>query len=208
MRATTVQVRRESLDTVLKWHKNTGAPPAWDQLLSEALATAQYLTTPWAVRVRCGLVTEQDTGEVIDPQPTGAQMQLSDTQQVTYTITALDAKGYEVDTVDFSCSIDNPDVASVTDNGNDFLVVAGNPGSAVLSFTDGTLTATEALDVVPGSVATVRVQAGEPQEQPAAEGGETPAEGGTTPDTGQTPPTDTGGTVPSDTDAPQVNPLG
>ena len=87
-------------------------------------------------------------------------MQLRDTEQVTYTITALDAKGYEVDTVDFSASIDNGDVAAITDNGNTFLVVAGNPGSAVITFTDGTLTATEALDVVPGDLATIRVVAG------------------------------------------------
>ena len=211
VRATTIEVRRESLDIVLEWYEDVEQTPPYTTLLKLATLTAQYLTTPWAIKIRVGLVVDQKTGEPINPQPTGVTMQLRTNEQVTYTITALDSKGYEVNTVDFSGEIDNGDVAAITDNGNTFLVVAGAPGSAIITFTDGTLTATEALDVVPGDIATIRVVAGAAEEQPDST---SPTDPNVPVDPNNPNPTDpnvgpTNPAVdPNDPNAPVVNPLG
>jgi hypothetical protein len=200
-----------SLDIVLDWFEDAEPIPAYTELLKLASLTAQYLTTPWAIKIKVGLVVDQETGEPINPQPTGAEMQLRTNEQVTYTITALDSKGYVVDTVDFSGEIDNGDVAAITDNGNTFLVVAGAPGSAVITFTDGTLTATEALDVVPGDVATISVVAGAAEEQPSDD--TTPTDPNAPVDPNNPNPTDpnvgpTNPAVdPNNPDNPVVNPL-
>lgn len=136
-------------------------------------------------------------------------MQLKDSQQVTYTITGLDAKGYEVSGEDFSASVDNESVVAVTDNGNTFLAVAGQPGSAIITFTDGTLTATEAVDVVPGDVATIQIQPGAPEDQPAAGAGGDAGGGAVGGDTGGGVPAGGGDPAvnPDDPNAPVVNPL-
>src|SRR5207237_790861 len=54
-------------------------------------------------------------------------------------------------------------------------VVAGQPGSAVVTLTDGTISATLAVDVVPGSVATVEVTTGDPVPQTPASDTGTPS---------------------------------
>jgi len=95
-------------------------------------------------------------------------MQLTDTQQVDYTIEVDDTKGYAVPGAALAASVDNPAVATVTQTGSTFTVVAGQPGSAVVTFTVGGLTATEAIDVVAGGVATIKVTAGTPVDQPVA----------------------------------------
>ncbi len=45
-------------------------------------------------------------------------------------------------------------------------IVAGTVGSAVITVSDGTLSATEAIDVVAGPVATVTIGEGTPVPQP------------------------------------------
>ena len=94
--------------------------------------------------------------------------QLHDNEQFDVVASATDAKGFVVADA-FTAPIDNTAVATVVAgaDGATFTVVAGTPGSAVLTVTDGTLTATLAVDVVPGSVALVDLVAGTPVPQPA-----------------------------------------
>lgn len=233
----TTKVRLTALQIVTNWFERQGAALEWEQVLQLARDTVAYLTGPSVVCIRVGLVTNQTTGEVVNPQPQppgDAMAQLHDDEQVTVSIVALDAKGYQVNSVDFSASIDNDQVASVTDLGNDFLIVAELPGSATITFTDGTLTANLAVDVVPGDIATVQVQVGTPEKQPApdAGGGDTgevapPVDTGVPPaDTGEVvppadgetppvevppadvPPTDTGEVPPAEAAPPADNPVG
>lgn len=81
-------------------------------------------------------------------------MQLHDTEQFTLTLEAQDSKGFAVaDTLTWT--VDDPNVVSlqVSSDTMSATILAGAPGSAVVTITDGTLTATEAVDVVPGAVA-------------------------------------------------------
>jgi hypothetical protein len=120
---------------------------------------------------------------------------LKDSQQVDYNIEADDAKGQAVSADTFSASVDNPSVVTINQEGSKFTAVAGTPGSAVVTFTDGTRSVTEAIDVVPGDVATIKVTPGTPTDQPSA-----------APSTPASAPTDTpapaDSTTPAPTDAP------
>ncbi len=95
--------------------------------------------------------------------------QLHDDEQVDVSVRALDAKGFEVD-VDLSATVDDETVATVTEgaDGHTFTVVAGNPGSTIVHVTTGDLEATLAVDVVPGDVALVKLDVGEPTKQAPA----------------------------------------
>lgn len=100
-------------------------------------------------------------------------MQIVDTQKFQLSADPEDAAGYDVD-VPINFSIDNPAVASLADVTVDGVVdpkskwvVSGAPGSAVVTVTVPTtegnpdLTATLAVDVVPGGVATVNLVTGD-----------------------------------------------
>jgi hypothetical protein len=98
----------------------------------------------------------------------GAVMQIHDNEQYAITVSAVDSKGFPTTDV-FTTAVDNPDVISVVDDDQDgrtFTVVAGNPGSAVITISDGTLSVTEAVDVVVGEAVTISVQEGAPEDQP------------------------------------------
>lgn len=100
-------------------------------------------------------------------------MQVHDNEQFTLSVSAVDSKGFPTSDT-FTVSVDNPDVVSVVDDDQDgrtFLVVAGNPGSAVVTIqeSDGPLFVTEAVDVVVGDAVTVSVVEGTPEDQPVPE---------------------------------------
>lgn len=101
-------------------------------------------------------------------------MQIVDTQKFQLTADPQDAAGYDVD-VPITFTIDNAAVATVADvtlddgttDPKSKWIVAGAPGSAVVTVsvptTEGNpdLTATLAVDVVPGGVATVQLVTGD-----------------------------------------------
>lgn len=116
--------------------------------------------TPVRMQVTAGDVTEQE-----ERKP----MQIHDNEQFTLSVTESDAKGFPViDNVEWT--VDNADVVSlvVADDKQSCLVVAGNPGSAVVTITDGTLSATEAVDVVAGTAALISISEGAVETQPEA----------------------------------------
>lgn len=88
-------------------------------------------------------------------------MQIHDNEQFTLAAVAADAKGFAVADA-LTWTVDDSTVASliVADDGQSVTVVAGNPGSAIVTVTDGTLTATEAVDVVAGDVALITLTEG------------------------------------------------
>lgn len=111
------------------------------------------------LHVQPGQVFDQDAGK---PLRKGTlPMQLHDTEKVDLVIQALDSKGFPTaDTVTATSSDDT--VASVVPgaDGKTFTVVAGNPGSAVITLGDGNLSATESIDVIPGAVAKIVIAEG------------------------------------------------
>lgn len=122
---------------------------------------------PPTIRLRVGLVREQSDHSVVPHQPEGMEMQLSDTQEVDYTLAGKDAKGFDVTGEAFSATSSDETVVTVLQAGDIFTAVAGVPGSAVLTFSEAAsgLSVTEAIDVVAGGVATISVTAGDVREQ-------------------------------------------
>ena len=120
------------------------------------------------LNVTAGVVLDQTTGQPTGTVIEGATMQLHDNEQFTLTVDPTDAKGQAVgDTLTWT--IDDPSVASLQVSADTLscLVVAGTVGSATITITDGTLSATEAIDVIAGPVAAIQVVEGPVSVQPA-----------------------------------------
>jgi hypothetical protein len=108
-------------------------------------------------------------GDVTTQQPQEDKpMQIRDNEQFDVTIEVDDAKGFALTGDQVSVTSADETVATVVAaaDGVTFTIVAGNPGSTVITFDAGAddngneVTATEAVDVVPGNVATVRLTEG------------------------------------------------
>jgi hypothetical protein len=111
-----------------------------------------------------GEVTHQETGEPTGTPNEGDPMQLHDDEQFTLSVDTRDARGFE--TADqIGWTVDNADVTrlDIAEDGRSVTVVALQPGSAVITVTDDAagLSATEAVDVVPGGTATIALVEGE-----------------------------------------------
>jgi len=164
-------VREQALSHAQAWLGELNPRPSVETLLNEAEKFAEFLagSALAVIEIRVGLIREQADGSVADVQPAeGDPMQLRDTQQVTYTLAGKDAKGFDVDGEQFMAASSDETVVTVTQDGDTFTAVAGSPGSAVVTFTEAVsgLNATEAIDVVPGNLATIDVVAGDVTEQP------------------------------------------
>lgn len=88
-------------------------------------------------------------------------MQIHDNEQFDIKVDAVDSKG--VPTADtFTTTVDNAAVVTlvVGADSKTFTIIAGLPGSAIITITDGTLSVTEAVDVVAGAVAKISVTEG------------------------------------------------
>jgi hypothetical protein len=103
---------------------------------------------------------------------TGGTVQLTDTQQVMLSVEPVDSKGFDTsDTLSWSSADDS--VVSLQPSADTLscLVVAGVPGTGVVvTVTDGTISASDSFDVVPGGVATLQISEGTPEDQPPAGG--------------------------------------
>lgn len=103
-------------------------------------------------------------------------MQLTDTQQVTLTVQPEDSKGNPTsDTLTWTASLNGGDASgavtlTVAADTLSATVVAGNPATGVLitvSDANG-ISGSLAIDVVPGTAASLVISAGTPEEQPPA----------------------------------------
>lgn len=131
-----------------------------------------WLNGTTRIRLEHSQVVNQSLADVfINPTFTEEYtVQIHDDEQFTLTVHTVDAKGFETsDTIDWT--VDNTDVVTLTvsDDGRSCTVVAGAPGSAVITVTDTAtdpqLSATEAVDVVPGGTATITLTEGDVSKQ-------------------------------------------
>jgi hypothetical protein len=166
-----VRLRLAALDQAVRvvaaHEANSGDVVALAQTMFE------WLTTP-ATPVRLTLVVGPVTRQGVPQQHENEEqntVQIHDDEQFSLTVQATDAKGFPTTDPNLSWSVDNADVLSlvVSEDKQSATVVAGVPGSAVVTLTDGTLTVTEAVDVVPGGVALITLTEGTVEKQaPAA----------------------------------------
>lgn len=124
--------------------------------------------TPARIRLTSvGEITQQKEQE---------PMQIKDSEQFDLTFEVDDAKAQPITGAAVTVTVDQPSVASVnpTADGTGYTIVGGVVGSAVITFDAGVDDAgnpikyTEAVDVVPGSAATIKVTEGTPVPQASA----------------------------------------
>lgn len=139
------------------------------------LATAFYgwLVGPASMSLSFGPIVDQDTNETTGRNGS-AMTQLRDSQKFDVSLTAQDAKGAEVlddasttadDAVWTSSNEEAVTVEVSPDNPRSATVIAGLPGSSVVTVAIGEISATLAVDVVPGDIALVSISEGPISEQ-------------------------------------------
>lgn len=143
-------------------------PPALDLVRADAEVLTAWLLGTTHLTISRSLVVSQATGQPTGTPSQGEPMQIHDDEKTTLTVDTKDARGFETaDTVTWT--IDDGSVASLTvsDDGRSCTVVANTPGSAVVTVTDADagLSATEAIDVVPGGTATISIVEGDVEKQ-------------------------------------------
>ncbi len=158
--------RQVALTAAVAFH--TGSPVDEIAVLNTAEDFLAWLRGPAVIRLLAGTVSNQSTGVPTGTLIEGASVQIHDNEKFDVTAVADDAKGFATaDTVTFTPS--DPTVFTLTPSATDPMtstVVAGVPGSAVLTVSDGTLSATLAVDVVPAGAATIALTEGPVTLQP------------------------------------------
>jgi hypothetical protein len=118
-----------------------------------------------------GPVTKQTSGS---PASTTLNeenaVQIHDDEQFTLTVHTTDSKGFETaDQIDWAVDDETVATLQVSADGRTCTVLAGTPGSAVITVTDSAtdpvLSATEAVDVVAGGTATISLTEGDVSKQ-------------------------------------------
>lgn len=165
------RLRLACLDLALK-HYRPGLDDKSPYGLAEEVFSWATKRTPATIRiVAVGDATRQQ------PQQEDQPMQIHDNEQFTVTVEVDDAKGFQITGDQLTVTSSDESVVTVQSDApgsTTYTLVAGNPGSAVVTFDAGTddngnaVTATEAVDVVPGNVATIRLTEGAATPQGAA----------------------------------------
>lgn len=162
-------LRAEALRSAAQLLEGTGATAADVTSLAASLY-AWLAESRLTLRVN-SITYRQGTPPV--PQPTiflpGGTVQLTDIQQVPLSVEPEDSKGQPTsDTLTWT--VDNPDVLSLqpSDDTLSALAVAGNPGTATVTVTDGALSATDAFVVTASATTQLVITEGAPEDQPPA----------------------------------------
>jgi hypothetical protein len=142
-------------------------------VLSTAERFLSWLRGPTHLHLTVGVVRDQTTG-LPTGTPAGEPMQIHDHEQFDLALVALDSEGSPTAPATppvWTTTDDTVVPVNVSADGMTFSVIAGVPGSAVVQCDvtkdDGSVvTVTEAVDVVPGGVATISLVAGPVTEQP------------------------------------------
>lgn len=176
------QLRLACLDLTMKHYKpGLDAQTPYD--IAEEVFRWATRRTPSRIRiVAVGDVTRQN------PQQEALPMQIHDNEQFDITIEVDDAKGFAITGDQVTVTSADETVATVQQGADSqtWTVVAGNPGSTVITFDAGTddqgqpVKATEAVDVVPGNVATIKLTEGTAVPQGSAPAPAAPADTTTT----------------------------
>ena len=161
--------RKAALDAAVALFSHTALPPTAELVLVYA---ADFLG--WVSGARLHLTadpvtyTQGPAGQSQATRYTGGKVQLTDTQQVSLAVEPEDSKGEPTsDTLTLTTA--NPAVVSLqpSADGLSCLCVAGAPGlGAVVTVSDGTISATESFDVLAGAVASLVITPGTPEDQP------------------------------------------
>lgn len=139
------------------------------RVLSTADVFLKWLEKPLSIGIVVGTILDQKSGK-----PTGTTyggsgiMQLHDNEKVDLTVTETDAKGVALkDTLTWTSNDTTGQIITlqVSTDTQTCTVVAGTPGSAVVTVTDGTLSATLAVDVIPGAATAITINPGTPVAQ-------------------------------------------
>ena len=101
---------------------------------------------------------------------------MTDTQEVSYAVEPEDSKGAQVsDTLTWTESSAGAVVtATPSADGLSCVFAAVDPGTSTITVTDGTLTGTDIITVVAGSVASLVLTPGVPTDEPAPAPAPTP----------------------------------
>lgn len=154
------QLRLACLDLALR-HRQSGLSSETVYQTAEDVYRWATKRSPSRITVAVGDVTRQQPDQ--EDQP----MQIHDNEQFDITVEVDDAKGFAItDAVNVTSADETVATVQAGADGVTFTIVAGNPGSTVVTFDAGTddngnaVTATEAVDVVPGNVATIKLTEG------------------------------------------------
>lgn len=164
--------------------QSKGVEAADKDLRGTATSIFRWLAGPVFLVLTIGPVTEQDTGEPVPEAFDGGRFmsQIRATQQFTAKVEAVDARGNVIgdqpgtqDDLSWTVEGDSVLTLDVSEDTREAVVKAAGPvGSAVVRVTAGEAFVTEAVDVVPGEIALIRITVGEVTEQET----ETPEEPG------------------------------
>lgn len=170
------RIKLEALRLAVELHgPDPITPEAAGVVLATANVFAEWLGNPVVrLSIRPGIWTyNQGSNQYRPTEFKGDVMQLADNQQVSMTVEATDAKGFETNEAgDVVVTWDTSDgtVLSLQPaaDGLSCLAVAGNPGAALVTVSDGTNSGSLAVDVTSGPAVALVVNAGTPEDQPAA----------------------------------------
>jgi hypothetical protein len=145
-----------------------------EEVLHKANTLAAWLGGPAAgaslmLVVAPNTYEQNGTGHTPTKFSSGGKVQLTDTQQVTLTVQAVDSKGFPTTDANLTWESADPNIVSLQPSADSMscLVVAGAPGlGCVVTVSDGDRNATESFDVVGGGIATLQIQVGTPEDQP------------------------------------------
>jgi hypothetical protein len=139
-----------------------------DRVITTAETLFAWLVGPAFLDITVGQIVDQTTKAPTGTTHTGGTMQLHDNEQCQLTVSEADAKGVALqDTLTWAVADSTVATLAVAGDTQSATLVAGLPGSTVVTVTDGALSATLAVDVVPGTVTTISIAAGTPEVQPS-----------------------------------------
>lgn len=170
------QLRLASLELAHRMHQGRAPLPGEQGLYELAEDIVRFASRRIPAKIRIVAIGDVTTQNPQEDKP----MQIRDNQQFDVTIEVDDAKGFAISGDQLTVTPADETVATVQAGADGlYTIVAGNPGSTVITFDAGTddngnaVTATEAVDVVAGNVATIKITEGEAVSQPPV----TPAPG-------------------------------
>jgi hypothetical protein len=158
------QLRLASLELAHRMYRNRAPLPGEPTLYELAEDIVRFASRRIPAKIRIVAIGDVTTQNPQEDQP----MQIHDNEQFDVTIEVDDAKGFAISGDQLTVTSADESVATVQAgaDGTTYTIVAGNPGSTVITFDAGTddngnqVTATEAVDVVAGNVATIKLTEG------------------------------------------------
>jgi hypothetical protein len=146
-----------------------------DAVLEAATRFARWLGSPvmYLSIKPAPLTYVQGSDQAVITAVSGGRMELKDNQQVSLDVQEKDAKGFATNQAgDIVLTWDTSDSAVVSlqpaADGLTCEAVAGNPGSALVTVSDGTNQGSLAVDVTAGPAVAIQINAGTPEDQPPA----------------------------------------